>query len=129
MRHVACTASLAAVVLGVGGCGGSTMTSATTTATQSSPAGTSPATAPASVSPGHVPPSTPIDSPAYLGVLEQSAAQGAHLSPNQAAFAATCTQRGLLAAGFKTQGDSEGSVNGQKSVRIFIRCLQQGRSH
>ncbi len=126
--HIALTFSCVTVALGVAACGGST-TSASTTHTASSTTGASAATAPTAVSPGHVPPSTSIRSPAYLAVLEQSAAQGAHLSQSQAAFAATCTQRGLLAAGFVTQGDSEGARNSQKSVRIFIDCLQQATRH
>jgi hypothetical protein len=72
-----------------------------------------------------VPASTPIDSPAYFQVLQQTAAEGGRLSPSQAAAAARCTQRGLRAAGLKTQGESQGATNGPKAVRIFVACLQQ----
>jgi hypothetical protein len=126
-RHIALVLSLGTIALGIAGCGASSTTSANTapaaTATGSSTTGP-----PSGVSPGHVPASTPIDSPAYLALLEQSAAQGANLSPSQAASAARCTQRGLEAAGFKTQGESEGAVNGPRSVRIFAGCLQQANS-
>jgi hypothetical protein len=127
-RRIAVISSLASAALGVAGCGGSTTTSVGTAPTASAAPGPSATPTSTAVSPGHVPASTRIDSAAYLAVLEQSAAQGAQLSPSQAASAAKCTQRGLQAAGFKTQGDSEGAVNGPKSVRVFVGCLQQAKS-
>ena len=117
LSRVGVAAAVALLALGsvaVAGCGGgSSSSSATGTAT--------------TYNPHHIPKSAPIASSAYVNALAQGFAQSAHYSRSQAQFVSHCIQSGLLAAGFKTQGGSEGP-NTHKSFTVISGCTQQAAS-
>jgi hypothetical protein len=66
-----------------------------------------------------------IASGAYYNALVQGFSS--RLNSSQAQFAAHCVQTGLEAAGFKTQGDSEGP-NTNKALSVVIPCLQKAHT-
>jgi hypothetical protein len=73
---------------------------------------------------GRVPRSAPIRSTAYRHVLAQAFGKNGVLDRDQAAFAAQCVQRGLEAAGFRTQGELEGA-NSARAATIIQECAQR----
>jgi hypothetical protein len=112
---------LIGVALAVAGCGGggSTTSSAAVTTTT----GTAPTSG---INPKNVPESTLIASSDYFNVLVQGFEKGG-LSSSQAESAAHCIQDGLTKAGFKTQGDAEGS-GAKKALQVILPCVQKAKS-
>jgi hypothetical protein len=107
--------------LAAAGCGGGGSSSTTTTAASTTSTSTT-----AGINPHSVPKSTQIASSDYFNVLVQSFEKGG-LTSSQAESAAHCIQDGLTKAGFKTQGDAEGS-NAKKAVQVILPCVQKARS-
>ncbi|MFL5824460.1 MAG: hypothetical protein ACJ764_13585 [Solirubrobacteraceae bacterium] len=83
---------------------------------------------PTSFNPRHIPKSAPIASTAYYNTLVKAFSASGAMTSSQATFAAHCIQNGLVAAGFKTQGQSEGA-NAPKALAIAGKCVQQARGH
>ncbi len=109
----------------VAGCGSSS--SETKTATATTRASSSVQT---SSNPSQLPKSTPIASPAFYNFALQVATSSApQLNASQAEFAAHCFQKGFLAAGFKTEGDLQQGVNGDKEHGITVMCIANAESH
>src|SRR5947209_2541656 len=96
-RTMSVPLALALCVIALAGCGSSGGGKTT------GPGGT-----PTTFNPKHVPKSAPISSTAYYNTLVKAFGTSGVLNASQAKVAARCIQSGLLAAGFKTQGDSEG---------------------
>jgi hypothetical protein len=119
LSRVGVAATVALLALGpvaVVGCGGgSSSDSSSTTGTATT------------YNPHHIPKSAPIASSAYYDALVTGFTQSGHFSQSQAQFVAHCIQKGLQAAGFKTQGESEGP-NTRKSFTVISGCTQQATS-
>jgi len=108
--------------LAAAGCGGSSTTGTTTTA-----AGTTAAAGTTTTfGPHDVPPSTQIASSDYFNALVQGFEKGG-LSSSQSQSAAHCIQDGFQKAGFKTQGDAEGS-NTKQALQVILPCVQKAKN-
>ncbi len=113
--------------LAAAGCGGGGSSSTTTTAASTTTgASTTSTLTTGGINPQKVPKSTQIASSDYFNVLVQSFEKGG-LTSSQAESAAHCIQDGLTKAGFKTQGDAEGS-NTKKALQVIFPCVQKAKS-
>lgn len=119
-RGLALGLSLGAVA--AAGCGSSS--SSSTGSSTPAPSATAASTTSTVYNPNHVPKSAVIASSAYFNALVQGLST--RLSSSNATAAAHCIQSGLEAAGFKTQGDSEGA-NVNKAASIVIPCIQKAQ--
>ena len=117
--------------LAAAGCGGGSSTSTTSTAaggaTTSTSGGSFGSGSGQGFDPNKVPKSASIASTAYFNALVQAFSQSGKLSTSQAQSAAHCIQDGLLKAGFKTQGDAEGSGT-KKALQVIFPCVQKAQS-
>ena len=108
-------------LIALAGCGSSGGGANTRVGTGSTGSGTA-----TSFNPKHVPKSAPISSTAYYNTLVRAFSTSGALTSPQAKAAARCIQTGLLAAGFKTQGDTEGA-NSARALAIGGKCIQQAK--